>query len=317
MPILQNQDYMDEDVSYLVGLILVRGTLTEDKDIKRLAIEFPYKSLKATGISTSFDQEAALLSSANAIRDRINELLDVDLKVENMSSSVVLSAVFTKNTLAWRNLKLLLDNKSSYTEFELNPIFYAFETGIKKELVRGIADATGFIRPSNNFYDRHRIYLEINNANWHLPIQICKLLQGMGVGVQLIQWGHPNTRESGKTDVDANSSTWAKEHQVKIFPEEFESIGFYSPHKQKILEEFIEYNKKVFQKNHEECNPLEKGVRKTKPRHPCEDHPKIPPQIRGRHFDGYWQICQALGCTQGKPSPQISFDFADTLESDV
>ncbi len=317
MLITKNQDYMDEDVAYLLGLILVRGTLTEDKDIKRLAIEFPYKSLEAKGISTSYNQKSALQLSANSIRDRINELLGVDLKVENMSGSVVLSAVFTKNTLAWRNLKLLLGDKSSYSEFELNPIFYEFEISIKKELVRGIADATGFIRPSNEYYGRHRIYLEINNANWYLPIQICKLLQEMGVGVQLIQWGHPNMREPGKTDVDAEKSSWAREHQIKIFAEEFESVGFYSPHKQKILEEFAEYNKNMFKKKHEECNPLEKGIREPKPKHPCENHLKIPTEIRGRHFDGYWQICQGLGCMQGKPSQQISFDFMDVLESDV
>lgn len=310
-------DYMDEDVAYLVGLILVRGTLIEERDIKRLAIEFPYRSLEATGISTSFNQREALQSSANAIRDRLNELLDVDLKVENLNNSVIISSVFTKNTMAWRNLKLLLGGKTSYAEFELNPIFYEVETSVRKELIRGIADATGSIRPSNNYYSRHRIYLEINNANWYLPIQICKLLQEMGVGVQLIQWGHPNTREPEKTDVDAEKSTWAREHQIKIFPEEFESVGFYSQHKQKILEEFIEYNKKTFKKNHEECNPLEKDIRQPKPRHPCENHEKIPERIRGRHFDGYWQICKALGCAQGKPSQQKSFDFTDVIENDV
>ena len=81
-----------------------------------------------------------------------------------------------------------------------------------------------------------------------------------------------------------------------------------------MLEEFIEYNKTTFHKNHQECNPLEKDIRQPKPRHPCESHQKIPQQIRGRHFDGYWQICQALGCTQGKPSPQVTFDFMDTVE---
>ncbi|MFN3466536.1 MAG: hypothetical protein ACK4WF_02415 [Candidatus Brocadiales bacterium] len=308
---------MDEDVAYLVGLILVRGTLEEQEDIKRLNIEFPYKSLEATGIKTAVKQRDALLLSANSIRDRVNELLDVDFKVEDLNNSVILSAVLTKNTMAWRNLKLILGGKVSYTEFQLNSIFYDVETNIRKELVRGVADATGFIRPSNHFYNRHRIYFEINNANWYLPLQLCKLLQGMGVGVQLIQWRHPNLRGSEQVNVNPENSTWAKEHQIKIFPEEFEKVGFYSPHKQKILEEFIEYNKKTFQRRHEECNPFEKGIRKSKPSHPCEEHNKIPEQIRGKHFDGYWQICQALGCTQGKPSPQITFDFEDVSEEDV
>lgn len=308
------EDYLDEDVAYLVGLILVRGTLVEQGDIKRLSIEFPYKSLEASGIKTSVNQGDALLSSVNSIRDRVNELLGVDSKVEDLNNSVVLSSVFTKNTMAWRNLKLILGGKASYTEFQLNPLFYEVEISIRKELIRGIADATGFLRPSNNYYDRHRIYFEINNANWYLPIQICKLLQESGTGVQLIQWGHPNLREPGQVDVDPEKSTWAREHQIKVFPEEFEPIGFYAPHKQRILEEFIEYNKQTFQKRHEECNPFEKGIRKSKPRHPCEGHQKIPAPIRGKHYNGYWQICQALGCTQGKPSSQTTFDFEDVSE---
>lgn len=312
------EDYMDEDVAYLMGLILVRGTLVEERDIKRLNIEFPYKSLEATGIKTSINQRDALLLSVNSIRERVNELLDVDFKVEDLNNSVILSAVFTKNTMAWRNLKLLLGGKTSYTEFQLNPAFYEASTDVKKELIRGIADATGTIRPSNNYYGRHRIYFEINNSNWYLPIQICKLLQeGIGVGVQLIQWGHPNLREPERIDVNPESSTWAREHQIKIFPEEFESIGFCASHKQKILEEFIEYNKKTFHKRHEECNPFEKGIKNPKPSHPCEKHEKIPAQIREKHFDGYWQICQAIGCTQGKLSPQITFDFEDVTEERV
>lgn len=314
---LYKEDYMDEDVAYLVGLILVRGTLVEEGDIRRLSIEFPYKSLEATGVSTSVNQRGALLLAVNSIRDRVNELLDVDLKVEDLNNSVVLSSVFTKNSMAWRNLKLILGNRVSYAEFQLNPVFYEVETNIRKELVRGVADATGFIRPSNNYYGRHRIYFEINNANWHLPIQMCKLLQEMSVGVQLIQWGHPNLREPERVDVDPENSTWAREHQIKVFPEEFESVGFYAPHKQKILEEFIEYNKKEFSKKHEECNPLAKGIKNSKPKHPCEGHEKIPEEIRGRHFDGYWQICQGLGCNQGKPSPQVCFDSTDTGAEDV
>lgn len=314
---LLKEDYMDEDVAYLIGLILVRGTLLEEGDIRRLSIEFPYKSLKATGISTTVDQRDALQLAVNAIRDRVNELLDVDLRVEDLNNAVVLTSVFTKNSMAWRNLKLILAGRVSYTEFELNPIFYDFEANIRKELIRGIADATGFIRPSNNFYGRHRIYFEINNANWILPIQICKLLQELGVGVQLIQWGHPNLREPGRVDVEPENSTWAREHQIKVFPEEFELVGFYAPHKQKILEEFVEYNRKTFGRKHEECNPFEKGIRSPKPKHPCEGHKKIPDVIRGMHFDGYWQICQGMGCKQGRPSPQICFDFMDTSEEDV
>lgn len=305
MPRLYTKDYLDEDVAYLLGLILVRGIFYEEKDIKRLIIEFPYKSLEARGIKISYNQGSAFELFVNRIRDRVNELLEVNVGVENISNQITLNAIFTKNTMSWRNLQLLVDGKKHYLEFHLNPLFYEVESSIKKELIRGIADATGFIRPSNNFYGRHRIYLEINNANWHLPIQICKLLQETGVGVQLVQWGHPNVRESSKIDVDTENSTWAREHQIKIFVEEFESVGFYAPHKQKILEELITFNKKIFPASHKECNPLQKTVRQIKPPHPCEGHERIPLEIRHKHFNAYWELCRALGCTQGVPGPQL------------
>lgn len=313
MPRLHNKDYMDEDVAYLVGLILVRGTFYEEKDIKRLIIEFPYKSLEAKGIEMSYNQESALELFVNRIRDRINELLEVNVNVENLRNQVVLNAIFTKNTMSWRNLQLIVEGKKHYSKFCLNPMFYDVENSIKKELIRGIADATGFIRPSNAYFGRHRIYLEINNANWHIPIQICKLLQETGVGVQLIQWGHPNVREPNEIDVKPENSTWAREHQIKIFVEEFESVGFYASHKQKILEELIKFNKTNFDTSHKKCNPLQKGVRQIKPTHPCEGHEKIPLEVRNKHFNAYWELCRALGCTQGVPSPQLELDFEEDL----
>lgn len=37
-------DYIDADVSYLVGLIIARGTLSESHGIRQLTIQFPYSS---------------------------------------------------------------------------------------------------------------------------------------------------------------------------------------------------------------------------------------------------------------------------------
>ena len=36
--------------------------------------------------------------------------------------------------------------------------------------------------------------------------------------------------------------------------------------------------------------------------HPEEISEKLPQELRGKHFDAYWQICLELGCTQGENS---------------
>jgi hypothetical protein len=38
-------DYIDEDVAYLIGLITAKGKLIEEEDNRRLVIEFPYREL--------------------------------------------------------------------------------------------------------------------------------------------------------------------------------------------------------------------------------------------------------------------------------
>ena len=53
-------DYIDGDVAYLIGLLIARGTITESGGLRQLTIEFPYSSLKAQGIATSFDQETSI-----------------------------------------------------------------------------------------------------------------------------------------------------------------------------------------------------------------------------------------------------------------
>ena len=63
-------DYIDGDVSYLLGLIVGRGTIV-DGAARKLIVEFPYSSLKVQGISTSFDQETSIRLGLDGIRERL------------------------------------------------------------------------------------------------------------------------------------------------------------------------------------------------------------------------------------------------------
>lgn len=290
------ENYLDPDVSYLLGLIVARGTLYETTGDKKVIIEFPYKSLVAEGIKKQFRQEDHMSYSLFQIRERLYELTESDIGIEKTTSSATLIIRFLRNSMIWRNLNYLLKNHQSYFDFEIPEQIYNGDSIIKKEFVRGIADAAGFIRESNNYMGgKRRVYIEINNKNWKLPIQLCALLQThLSVPVQLIQWGHPNTREPEQ--VKKKGTTWAREHQVKIFSQVFQPIGFYVQYKQEILNEFAEADAKKTG-NINVCNPnptIRRKVKKSK--HREENNPLLPVELRGHHYNTYWQICLDLGC---------------------
>jgi hypothetical protein len=303
-----SENYLDPDVAYLLGLITARGTLYESQGDKKVIIEFPYKNLLAEGLKTQYAQKEHLFYSINEIRDRVYELTETDINVIHEGHTVKLILRFLRNSITWRNINHLLKGCKSFHEFEIPEQVFVASNEIKKEFLRGISDCAGFIRQSNNYMGgKRRVYLEIANSNWRLPIQICDLLQRhLLIPVQLIQWGHPNTREPKQTK--KRGTTWAREHQIKIFSEAFEPIGFYVGYKHEILSEFATSDKKM-KYDFGYCNPNPKIRRKEKkPHHPEEKNKKLPACLRGKHYDSYWQICVDLGCQQKMEvyDPQLS-----------
>ena len=75
-----------------------------------------------------------------------------------------------------------------------------------------------------------------------------------------------------------------------------QEIGFSLPHKQAILEEFIENDKEDYpNKTYNPCV----GKRKIKQRKSKDDQErdeKLDDRLKGKHFNAYWQICKKLGC---------------------
>lgn len=302
-------DYLDPDVAYLLGLITARGQFHVDGDVRRLVINFPYRIFTARppeGSKLHFDMRTEMRLCLDDVRNRINELLEVNVSIVQSKGNTQLVAIFTKNTMSWRNLTTLLRHRSSFREFEVPEVIYETPRDIQLEYARGFADASA--TPSHSDYEQygagspkfHRIVLQVNHENWLLPIQICRLLQvDLGVPVQHILWGHPNLRDSGN-----RGKQWAKEHRIRIFSEEFLSVGFQFPFKQRILEAMAEINRTQEHTSHA-CNPLARHRIKKKPRHKDEKSKTLPPALRGKHFDAYFQICQTLGCAQGTPSDQL------------
>jgi hypothetical protein len=121
------------------------------------------------------------------------------------------------------------------------------------------------------------------------------------IPVNTIDWGHPNTRNGNLKDYNRGAKqVWAREHQLKVYAEYFEKIGFRIIHKNEILKELAEENKNNFPKREPSlCKPPKKRI-KQRNLHPEEMSEKLPLELRRKHCNAYWQICLELGCTQGE-----------------
>jgi len=294
--------FLDPDMAYLLGLIVGRGTIIERGGTRQLVIEYPFRSLKVKGIKSSFDAKDKISLSLDDTINRLGELMEITPKKVVSGNSINIIIESTKNSLLWRTINVLVKGKTSFREMEVPELIYNAEEEIKKEFLRGIADVTGSIGTGGRDQaGRYRVYIHILNENWLLPIQICELLQDkpLEIPVNTIDWGHPNTRDGNLRDYNrGHKQAWAREHQLKVYAEYFEPVGFRIMHKDGILKELAEYNRKNFSDRKTElCFPLKKP-RAEKSLHPEENSKKLPGILQGKHCDSFRQICSELGCKQ-------------------
>lgn len=303
--VLTKQDYMDEDVAYLIGLLTAKGKLIEDEDNKRLVIDFPYRNLftsapEESGIKFSVPDKIKIgLFDKQKI---LQELLGEDVFMEESEGGIQFVAKFDRNTMVWRNIVTIMQEKTNSYEFEVNPLIYEMPQAIQKCFVRGFADASSM--PSEKDSDqikRHRIVLQFPHDNWILPIQMCRLIQEyIELPVCHILWGHPSMNRG------------LREHRMRIFPENFLKIGYGFKFKQDILIALIDENKKNNRNIKQDlCNPRIKKITRRKKIDKSVYSDRLPEIVR-RHFNSYWKLCQACGCKQGKKMPQTEL----TLDED-
>ncbi len=297
-------DYMDADVAYLLGCVVARGELISEKGVHKAIIHFPKGSFIAEGEGLRFDTEKEIRLGIEKIRERLLELLAADIKTQDMGEGLSLVVTSTRNTVAWRNVNMLLEGKTSYPFFNVPPVL--FDPGVpfevKSEFIRGFADVAGNVRIANrDQIGRHRVRLDVLNyvTNWELPVQLCTLLQEhLHVPVPVITYGHPNLGRE-----------W-REHQINVYCEDFTKVGFYFDFKQAALENLSKANYAHFP-NHTTkfCPGRRRRTKAHKPAHPLENCPeRLDTRLNGKHFDWYWQICKAIGC-QRKPPPGEQLEF--------
>jgi len=288
------ENYLDPEVGYLLGLIVARGQVTSGTGSPVVTIEFPHRSLRAKGITKDYDQEHFVEHNLLLIKGRITDILGhlVEHTMRPGCGTIVIR--FPGRPMTFRNLEYILGEKFTPRISMIPQSIFNATADIQREFVRGFADCAGFIRPSNADRNKmHRVYFQIPYENWRLPVEFCRLLQTkLGVPIHSIQWGHPNIR----TPHAPETHSWSKEHQVRVFAQDFLRVGFHVSYKNEILEELAAANEDG--KGSRYCNP-NKAVRRVakKPKRPDEKAEKLPTPVR-RHFDAYWQVCLKLGCAQ-------------------
>ncbi len=126
-------DYIDADVAYLMGLIIARGTISEVQGMRQIIIQFPYSSLRAQGISSSFEQDISIRLGIENIRERLLTLLSEDITTVKNEREINLVVRFMRNSMAWRNILLLTRGATSFPYFQIPPIFFRFRIASRLE----------------------------------------------------------------------------------------------------------------------------------------------------------------------------------------
>ena len=306
-------------------MITGKGTIIRDKDHTSISIEIPHKNLFIEGE----DVQLSVKASLEDIRNILEPLIDTRITSAPMKSKTILRFVKTNNDFLIREINKHFNRLATCKDFRIPQEIVDSPSDIKREFMIGFADVTAHIRSSNAAFGLrygHRVYIEIP-VNWLLVVDIANLLMDLDIPIHTIDWGHPNMRDPNLEDYNKGRlNVWFREHQLKIFADEFERVGFRINHKINILREFADFNRNSWNQDREnklrtakseaQKRKFEEQIghieiihhkfywetresNRPKPHHPMEDSEKIPLKIRGRHFDSWKEICNALGYPRG------------------
>lgn len=231
-------DYMDVDVAYLLGMLFGRGRLIEERDTRRLIIDLDIrrklpKLPPGVELDRELDLELENERSLNKVRRRINDLLDANVDIAPVrNNQTSLTAVFVKNTIGWRDIRTLCgEGKTDRSTFQLPDAFFGFPRTIHEEFLRGFADVAAMPSWADNEHNvRARLAFPVVHRNATFANQLVNVLQKMDVNAKLL---------TGAAKVRGNR----KEHRIRFYPEEYESIGFSFEHKQILLKVLADFNR--------------------------------------------------------------------------
>jgi hypothetical protein len=289
-----------------LGLIVGRGTFVEQGTTRQLSIQFPDNTSGSGGGVSQDETEQVVRASISKVQTRIQKLLGTAVNIERPDHYCDLTATFPSDTVTWRLLRTVTGHGNSFSDFRVPQQLLSDSTpaDYKLEFLRGFADVAGNVREANRYVDgRNRVRLDVLNfpSNWSVPVELCTMMQKyLDVPVQLITWGHPNMGRG-----------W-REHQINIYVEPFLKIGFGLQYKKQRLSKLAKLDH-VKLSQYPPC-PGARKVKKAKP--PAleeENGVRLCPELQGRHFDAYWQICRALGCSRIPPDGVLEESLFDPI----
>jgi len=287
---------MNIEMAYLLGMILGNGEIQRDNTETRITIDIPHKNLYTDDFK---DVRVYVKASTVDIRSIVEPLIGHHLTVTQNKRSTVMTFVKPNDEYITREILRFIGGGRHHSTMRMNPELFSITFDEMKMLLRGIADVTGYIRKSNIAYGQegaHRVYIEIP-GNWYMVIDIANMLKKVNVPVQTIDFGHPNFRDGElKKYNQGKPYFWKKEHQIKIFANEFLPIGFNIKHKQDALEKYSEELLEFIDPVKTHKFYWEKPIkRKIRPIHPHESDAYLPEEIRGIHFDSWTDLARILG----------------------
>ena len=287
---------MDAQMAYLLGMILGNGEVQRGRDETTITIDIPHKNLLD---DDGRDVMIYVRASLTDIRGVVEPLLGYSLSTTQTTRSTKISFTKSNQDYTMREILRFIGNGIHHSTMEINDALFSITTEEKKALLRGMSDVTGYIRKSNIAFGQcgcHRVYIEIP-GNWKMVIDVANMLKILDIPVQTIDFGHPNFRDSNVTKYNSGKPNyWKKEHQIKIWANEFLPIGFNITHKQEALEKYAE--ELLHHMSAEQTHKFywEKPIRrKTKPIHPGENDLSLPIEIRGLHFESWTDLARRLG----------------------
>ena len=287
---------MNTQMAYLIGMILGNGEIQRRNDTTTITIELPHKNL----IDDEGREVAIYVKSSLAdIRNVIEPLVGQTLPISETSRATQFSFTKPNEDYTMREIMRFIGSGVHHSTMTMNSELFGMTTDEKKELLRGMGDVTGYIRRSNMAFGNdgaHRVYIEIP-GNWQLIIDIANMLKDLDIPVQTIDFGHPNFRDSNlKKYNEGKKYYWKKEHQVKIWANEFLPIGFNIVHKQRALERYADELLDYLDENKTHEFYWEKKIRrKEKPFHPMVNDASLPESIRGKHYESWTDLAKDLG----------------------
>lgn len=251
----------------------------------------------------TYDQVAETKASIN---DEIIPFLKAKLNFKESvmanPSITLLIMDFEITDQGWKDLTEILGKQFHFHSGRIPKQISSFEKSLQIEFINGMLDTSGFCnsggwlpRKGLTSEIRQRVYFQVVR-NWNLTVEIDNFLrEEFNIPIQTIDWGHPNIRDANLIEAQAGkSSAYAREHQLKVYPEYLKDFRFRISSKQKMLDELLQHNVDGGFSNREDWFPPKK-IGSFKAHHPDEQNPRMALPVR-KHFDAFWQINLALGC---------------------